>query len=323
MQTIAITGASGFIGKKLVMYLQSTGEYEVRVLSRNRQRDLTERRFAPGVEIIEGDIGDVNVLMALVKPGCTVINLAYLWDAGEKKNLEVINSLLTVCGKMAVRRLIHCSTAAVAGRVMENRITEATPCNPVTEYGVTKLKIEQAVVNAAAQKFFDAVIVRPTAVYGIEGEQMKKLMNDLTMGNRWLNYMKSCLFGERRMNLVHVDNLVAAIVFLIRYPQQLEGQIYFVSEDDNPDNNFSYIEQSLINGLALKSIPLPKLKLPSWLLAALLAIRGRNNINPNCTYSPDKLLGLGYKRPRSLESGLTEYVNWCCSAGFQRKKENI
>jgi len=310
MQVIAITGASGFIGKQLVTELVRTGEYEVRALSRNRQRDLTESRFASAVEIIAGDLNDTEALRKLLKPGCTVINLAYLWDGGDIENLAVIGNLVEACRDVGVGRLIHCSTAAVVGRVREDRVTEETPCNPVSQYGVTKLKIEQAVVKAAAHHYFDAAIVRPTAVFGAEGEQLKKLANDLKMGSHWLNYAKSCLFGTRRMNLVHIDNVVAAVVFLIRHPNPLKGEVFIVSDDDDPDNNFAYIERFMLRVLGLGDYRLPRISLPLWILAALLAVRGRNNINPHCVYDSGKLRRLGYKPPISLAAGLDEYASY-------------
>lgn len=310
MQTIAITGASGFIGKRLVMELARTGDYEVRVFSRNRQRDLMEKNFPSTVKIVEGDLHDSASIEKLVKPGCTVINLAYLRNDGESENLAAIDKLLAACQDAAIGRLIHCSTAEVAGRVRKNRITEETPCNPVTEYGITKLKIEQAVAKAAARKYFDAAIVRPTAVFGVEGEQLQKLTGDLRIGNPWLNYAKSCLFGKRRMNLVNIGNVVAAIIFLIRYPNPIGGEVFIVSDDDDPKNNFAYVERFLMGALDIDDYPLPRLTLPPWMLSALLAICGRNNTNPLCNYDPGKLLRLGYERPISLERGLAEYAVW-------------
>lgn len=308
MQMIAITGASGFIGKRLAMELAQIGEYEVRVFSRNRQRDLMEKNFPPNVEIVEGDLLDRASIEKLLKPGCTLINLAYLWHGGEAENLEATDNLIAACRNMSVGRLIHCSTAVVVGRAAGNKITEETPCKPVTEYGVTKLKIEQAVAGAAAQKYFDLAIVRPTAVFGLEGEQLKKLVSDLEQDNLWVNYAKSCLYGERRMNLVHVANVIAAIVFLARHPKPIGGEVFIVSDDDNPNNNFAYVEQVLKGSLGIGDYPLPKMTLPSWVLSALLALRGRNNINPLCDYDPGKLLGLGFERPVSLEEGLAEYA---------------
>jgi nucleoside-diphosphate-sugar epimerase len=269
---------------------------------------LAEKNFPPNVEIVEGDLHDAISIEKLLKPGCTVINLAYLWHGGEAANLEATENLIAACRNVAIGRLIHCSTAAVVGRVQGNRITEETPCNPVTEYGITKLKIEQAVAQAEAQKYFDVAIVRPTAVFGLEGEQLKKLVSDLRDGFFWVNYAKSCLYGKRRMNLVHITNVMAAIIFLIRRSTPIGGGVFIVSDDDDPNNNFAYVEHFLKEALSIGEYPLPKITLPSWVLSALLAARCRNNINPLCDYDPGKLLGLGFERPISLEEGLAEYA---------------
>lgn len=309
MNTIAITGASGFIGKRLVSDLLREGGYQIRVLSRDRQRDLHEQRFGQGVEIFEGDVSDPASLKGFLTPACTVINLVYLWNAGEKSNLECTHNLLAACKDANVARLIHCSTADVAGRAPDDLIDEKTLCLPITEYGTTKLKIEQSIIDAA-KDHFDAVILRPTAVLGIGGEQLKKLAADISSKNRWQNYLKSCLFGRRRMNLVPVANVSAAILFLSRYAGRFEGEIFIVSDDDDPNNNFIDVERFLMNALGLKKYPLPQLPIPLTLLKCLLMLMGRNNINPRRNFDPGKLNKLGFKKPLSLAQGLAEYAAW-------------
>ena len=85
------------------------------------------------------------------------MHLAYLQGGVERGNLAATANLLEACKDANIRRLIHCSTAAVLGRVPDNIITEETPCNPVSNYGVTKLKIEKAVVDAAVGSFDVAI----------------------------------------------------------------------------------------------------------------------------------------------------------------------
>ena len=310
MQTIAITGASGFIGKHLVKVLARSDNFRVRVFSRNRQRDLTEENFPSDIEIIEGDLHDASSITELLTPGCTVINLAYLWNAGEVKNIEAINNLLLACQEAGGSRLIHCSTADLVGRARLNTVNENTTCYPVNEYGITKHKLEQQVVDGISKFGFDSAILRPTAVFGVEGVQLSKLVNDLRSGNPWLNYAKSCLFGERRMNLVDINNVVAAIIFLIQYPKWIGGEVFIVSDDDDPRNNFAYVEQFLMRELDIKGYGVRRLTLSPWVLSALLALRRRNNTNPFCNYDSGKLHALGYQRQRSLEEGLAEYAGW-------------
>ncbi len=309
MIVVVIIGASGYIGKHLIAELLRIGGHEVRVLSRRMQQDQVESKFDSRVQVVEGDINDLSSLQLLLKPGCIVINLVYLWGAGEAANLGVVQNLLNACSVVRVSRLIHCSTAAVVGRSRDNPITEQSPCHPITEYGITKLKVEHAIAESL-QGHFDAVILRPTSVFGIGAEPIRKLANDLLHGNRWRNYAKSCLFGNRRMNLVHINNVVASIIFLIRPVNQFDGKVFIVSDDDAPNNNFAAVEQRLIQIFDVASYPLPRFRLPLVVLSILLTLMGRNNVNPRCNYAPDNLLSLGFERPVTFDEGLTEYAAW-------------
>ena len=309
METIAIVGATGYIGMQLVSELVRIGDRRIKVLSRSRQHDFHIGMRESGVEIVEGDLREPESLREFFEPACTVVNLVYLWGAGEKENLVAVATLLEACRAANIGRLIHCSTAAVVGRAPDNLVTEKTPCQPVTEYGITKLKIEGAILEAA-REYFDIAILRPTSIFGPGNDSLKKLAGDLATGNRFRNYLKSCLFGQRRMNLVHVANVVAAILFLTYQTRSLGGEVFIVSDDDSPSNNFADIECFLMREINVPGYRLPRLPMPFCLLVFLLRCLGRNNINPRCDYLPDKLIGLGFERPISFDSGLAEFASW-------------
>jgi nucleoside-diphosphate-sugar epimerase len=308
-KNIAIVGATGYIGKHLLASLESFKDIRIKVLARPQPQERNPFQWPEKIEVIQGDLNDVDSLRRLLEPGFTVINLVYLWKGGEQANLAVIQNLVEACLSADVGRLIHCSTAAVSGRIADDQITEATPCRPITEYGITKLKIEQAIL-AAAKGHFDAVIFRPTAVFGPDAEPLKKLAADLIHGSRWRNYLKSCLFGQRRMNLVYIDNVIAAILYLIRFEKPIEGEVFMVSDDANPSNNFIDVERYLIRSFGLPDYPLPRFKLPLGFLSLLLQGLGRNNVNPRCNYSQNKLEAFGFKSPVDFETGLANYADW-------------
>lgn len=309
MQTVAIAGASGYIGRHLVAELVRDGAYKVRVLSRDRQCSSISKRFPDSVEEVVGDFQNPTDLERFLVAGCIVVNLVYLWDATESENLTVINSLINACKTKGIARLIHVSTAAVVGRIGVDLITEDTACSPISAYGITKLKVE-GVIKSGSYNNFDSAILRPTAVFGMDGEPLKKLINDLLTGSRLVNYARSCLFNDRRMNLVHILNVVAALTFLINRQNPLRGEVFIVSDDDDLKNKFSYVEQLLMSELGVSKYEVPQLRLSLDVLSVLLRILGRNNINPRCEYDSRKLRELGYKRRISLEDGLLEYVAW-------------
>ena len=113
------------------------------------------------------------------------------------------------------------------------------------------------------------------------------------------------------MNLVHVANVVAAILFLIDRQEDIDGEVFIVSDDYAIANNFAEVERTLMHLLDCSDYALPRIPLPQWILSLLLRLLGRNNINPNCNYSQSKLQNLGFKRSVIFEDGLMEYASWC------------
>lgn len=315
---IAVAGASGFIGIHLVSELARDRGYEIRVLSRDK-RDDRNQSFALGVKVFEGDLGDSSSLNGFLVPGCIVINLVYLWSSGAEINFLYTHNLLSACKEAKVARLIHCSTAAVAGRAPNDLVDEKTQCLPVTEYGITKLKIERD-ISEFAKDHFESVILRPTSVFGINGEPLKKLAADIVSGSRWKSYLKSCLFGRRRMNLIPIANVVAAIIFLALHTDRFEGEVFIVSDDDDPKNNFYAVERILMESLGIQDYRFPQLPVPLIVLKFILKSLGRNNINPRCDFDPLKLRKIGFKSPVSLKEGLTEYAAWYRSSTLSAVK---
>ncbi len=239
----------------------------------------------------------------LFSKGCTVINLAFL----PENNDVAAKNLASACASSQVRRLIHCSTAVVAGRVDDEWVSEETICKPYSDYQRTKLRIEETLSEAAAGKF-ELLILRPTAVFGADGKNLLKLANGLSKESFCANYFKSCLFGRRSMNLVCVENVVAALLFLVELETK-DNEIFIVADDDSATNNYRDIEDRLL-GLFGKSYLFPRMPVPSAVLHMLLLALGKPSINPSMKYSDKKLTALGFKKPQSLEAGIDNFAIW-------------
>jgi putative NADH-flavin reductase len=74
VKTIAITGASGYVGGKLISALLSDGSFRVKVLSRIGTLDYNST-ILDGVENMKGDLLSPTSLQDYLKPGCIVVNL--------------------------------------------------------------------------------------------------------------------------------------------------------------------------------------------------------------------------------------------------------
>ncbi len=304
---VGVTGASGFIGRHLTRVLQDRAGAEIRAL--RRSNDCLNTSCEPKIVAVDGDLLRPSTLVPLLTPGCVVVNLAYLGSRAKHQNMEAIRNLAAACATAEVKRLIHCSTAAVVGNVPDSEITEKTSCRPLTNYERTKLEIEKALLQQSRDSF-ELAIVRPTAVFGPGGRNLVKLANDLT-NSRWIvRYLKSCLFGDRRMNLVCVENVVSAIEFLIDMDKSVDGEIFIVSDDDSPINSYRELESYLLHRFGLKEYPLRRISLQNTALPFLLRLAGRSNTNPRRIYSDRKLRNAGFKKSVSLEETLRSFADW-------------
>ncbi|MEK7862806.1 MAG: NAD-dependent epimerase/dehydratase family protein, partial [Chloroflexota bacterium] len=172
VRLLAVTGATGYLGRPLLLGLTSRPGYVVRALTR---RDPA----AAGIgarQLLKGDLLDPRASLSLLEPGCDVVNLAYLWRGSEEQNLLAVRNLLRACKARRVRRLIHVSSVAVYGRAPGDRVTERSPCLPVTSYGRTKLSIERLLREECT---VEHAIVQPTTVFDGDCPPLERMLSDL------------------------------------------------------------------------------------------------------------------------------------------------
>jgi len=306
LPVIAITGANGFIGKYLVNALSEIPDISLRLLVRTPSDN---NNLPSNIIQINGDLTKPETLEEFLVQGCTVINLAYSFDATSDQNIMAVNNLISACKKNNIKRIIHCSTAAVYGHVQLDSVNESNQCSPKSSYGKTKLLIEEMFFSESKGNF-EYVNIRPTAVYGAEGPALMKLINSLVNESNVANYLRLCLFNVRSLNLVHVSNVVAAIQFLIDADEEIDGQTYIVSEDFESKNNYKYVETYIRMRLTKRRYIVPPLSLPLILLSWLLRLLGRDSTNPRMVYDTEKLRNTGFKYVTSLDSGLDGLCSW-------------
>jgi nucleoside-diphosphate-sugar epimerase len=299
---IVVTGASGFIGKHL---LDATKGRAVRALSRKSKAPTSGEDH---VRWVEGDLASAQCWKEVLKPGCTVINLAYPTSLSTEDAVRAARNMVAACAEFQAARLIHCSTVSVYGRTEGGVIDESTPCRPQDDYGRTKLAIEEAILGADAGTC-DVGVLRPAAVFGPGGRNLVTLAQSLQHGSAVTNYLRASLFGRRKMHLVPVEAVVAALVFLCDSGRPLAGRVFNVTEDDDELNNFQDVERMLAKGLGAGGRSMPPMPVPPWALRLLLRSRGRSELDPNCVYRSDRIRSWGFVSPVSFERALVAFAD--------------
>jgi nucleoside-diphosphate-sugar epimerase len=168
--TVLVTGATGFLGARLVHRLLSGG-CRVRVLVRSaaKARALTDR----GAEIVLGDITDRDNVRRAVDDATVVYHLAGRLfvpgvpaDEYYRTHVEGTTALLSACrDARTLRRFVHVSTTGVIGVTGDRPADEAAAIRPTNVYEATKAHAELAVRESWLDGF-PAVIARPGLVYG-------------------------------------------------------------------------------------------------------------------------------------------------------------
>ncbi|MCH7679771.1 NAD-dependent epimerase/dehydratase family protein [candidate division KSB1 bacterium] len=225
-----VTGARGFIGSHLVEALLKK-KYEVRCLLRKKKvaaawlQDLE-------IEIVEGDLTRPESLLGAVKDMEYVFHLAgstkaYSKGEFDKSNFGGTKNLLEATAKAnpTIKRFVHVSSLAVGGPSRDGTaLTENEPSHPVSNYGRSKLKAENAALAHA--KEIPVAIVRPPAVYGPRDKDMFELFKYARRG-RCLEIVG----GTQQLSMIYVKDLVNGII-LAAEKDEAAGQVYYLCNDE-------------------------------------------------------------------------------------------
>ncbi|MGB5838039.1 MAG: NAD-dependent epimerase/dehydratase family protein [Albidovulum sp.] len=157
---VFVTGATGFIGRRLVTSLLDTGA-EVTVLLRSRAgaKDLPD-----GVRTVIADMADGTALTQHLTEQDILFNLAYDVRASASTNLASFDTLLASAAAAGIGRIVHTSSIVVYDGWPNDDLTEGSSMDLPggSPYRQAKIAMEKRLLAAPMA----AAILQPTIVYG-------------------------------------------------------------------------------------------------------------------------------------------------------------
>lgn len=244
--TVLVTGATGFLGSRLVNGLVIEG-YAVRALARKTSN--VEGLKKCGVEIVTGDVVDKSSIVDSVK-GIDVVVHAAAGTSGTAEDSESVTvqgtrNIIEVCRESCVKKLVYissCNVYETAGYAENQVVTEEAQLErfPLCRghYTAAKLEAENLVTEAMNHDGQPIVVVlRPGTLYGPGGEVYTKMIG-ITFEQKVFIVFGN---GENELPLVHVDNVVDAIVECIR-KSAADNQVFNVVDHDQVTKKM-YMEQ--------------------------------------------------------------------------------
>jgi UDP-glucose 4-epimerase len=222
---ILITGGAGLIGSHIVDQLVQEGPREIVVLDnfvRGQRKNLAAAISKGPITVLEGDIGDVDLLASTMPEIDLVFHLAALriTQCAQEPRLAVdvlINGTFNVVEaavKAGVKKIIASSTASVYGLAEQFPTPETHhPYNNRTLYGAAKVFNEGLLRTFHHMSGLDYIALRYFNVYGermdVHGAYTEVLI-------RWMERIEAgqrpLIFGDGRqtMDFIHVDDIARA-----------------------------------------------------------------------------------------------------------------
>ena len=241
---IAVTGATGFVGRELVSQLVADS-HELNCWRRPESDVSPLSEYGDHIRWIEGKLGDRDSTQQLIED-CDAVIHSGLWrssllfqadetDPVEYARVNILGSLelIEAAVKANVNRFVFVSTCAVHDHILDDRpLDESHPLWANSHYGAHKAAIEKFVHSYGLGKGFPICAIRPTGVYGvhrpIERSKWFQLVRDVADGKS--------VEVKKGGKEVHVEDVAKAIRLLLD-AEGVSGQAYscydrYISEYD-------------------------------------------------------------------------------------------
>lgn len=192
---VAVTGATGFIGRVLCRRLSDSG-IAVRALVRS-PRSRRPDTLPAAVTQVGGSLSDPAALAELVRGARVVIHCAGAVRGADRAAFDAVN----VDGTAALIEAMR-GQAPDARLVLLSSLAAREP--QLSDYAASKRAAEELLTAGLP---FEHCILRPTAVYGPGDVELQPLLTAMTRGLAPVPGRP-----DHRVTLIHVDDLVDALI---------------------------------------------------------------------------------------------------------------
>lgn len=259
--TVAVIGASGFIGCRTVESLHLGGLAAVRPVVRTYASLARVSRFDLDWRV--ADARDRRALAAALA-GCDAAVYAVAGDPATI--LTTSQTAYLAAADAGVRRLVYLSSAAVHGQDPDPGTDEATPLShrQPLPYNRAKVQAERALRRLRDRGRVELVVLRPGIVFGPRSRWTGGLADALLAGTAYL------VEGGRGIcNHTYVDNLVHAIWLAATVPAADRQALLVIDRERTTWAEF-YAPIAAALGMDLSRVPIvPAPRAPSgWRGAA-------------------------------------------------------
>ena len=228
---VLITGGAGYLGSVLTENLLNSG-YSVTILDNlmYNQTSLIHYSHNKNFDFIYGDVRNHNLLEELVPSFDVVIPLAAIVgfpacdrdrDLATAVNYEHVRKICEIVKGTKIR-VVYPNTNSGYGIGENGECTEESPLNPISHYGVTKVKAEREVLNIGG------VSIRLATVFGSSPRmRMDLLVNEFVYKALTDKYIT--IFEKNfTRNYIHIRDVAKTFQYMIENYEKFSGDVFNV-----------------------------------------------------------------------------------------------
>jgi UDP-glucose 4-epimerase len=347
--TVLVTGATGFVGSRLIRTLIDRG-YETYAIARSAKKliEIVGRGSGDRFTILEGDLlkdadiaqltrdfttqtKDLDFVIHLVGGGPLTSNNAFAKEIIDLNYTATVNILrvLEKAGKLSsITLFVYFSSLAAMGMPIskEHRIlySEAIACNPALPYEIAKLDTETLLRETAMRYNLKTLILRLPQIYGSANDPLADIVN----------LMKKGVFPVVRnsvgsLPLIHVDDVVKAVGTVIENHERISApsEITLLCENSYGYDDLARMVRHKYGKGGILKIPFWFLYASIWAVEVLFAGLGRPeplNRRRLLSMTKDRVIDcrkfvdtFGFEFDHDVESFLTNELGSQATAGVK------
>lgn len=321
---IVVTGATGFLGSRIVEKLVELGKYD-RIIAAGRTLKEEHAIQAPSVEYRLGDLQDPEYCQQLVAGASHLVNCASLsspWGSAAefyRANVLTQENLILAAKKAGIQRFVYISTPSIYFTFYDRydiKESDPLPKKLVNQYAITKLKADKML----EQSGLSYISLRPRALVG-RGDTviMPRMIRAYEEGR-----LRIIGDGKNLAELTAVSNVVQAVLLSLEAPEAHCGEVYNVT-NGQAVNLWEAINHTL-ERMGLEPV---RQKIPYWLAYRIAWIMewvsktfqgGKEPplvrysvgiLAQNMTINIEKIKNrLGYHPQQTTYEAIDEFVEW-------------
>ena len=310
---IAVTGATGFIGRHIAERLRDEGWTVVAIVRPGSSKPLPD-----GVDRVVASL-DRAAIVERCRNVDAIVHAAGIVRARSAAEYTAVNVGGTRAVVEAARaldaRVVHLSSLTTVGPApLERPCREGDPCTPITDYGVSKLEAETVLRAAIGVRW---TILRPAAVYGPRDRQFLPLFQTARRGI----FPRLPNGGVFFLTLVHVAD-VARAVAAVCSSTVADGETFFVGHGvpASIDDILRTLASTFNRAYHPIPVPFALVRLGAWLGVAGLSgerLREMHSVGFVCSVEGAERR-LKFRATIDLTDGFESTAAWYRAQGWLR-----